>query len=153
MSIYQSNILFSISTLLNVFFFSAYYLGHSRRKKKWKGNTCSLLKKWPIIWGHNHVYLSKKLVWPDAWWEMERCYWGTGQGAVLKTQPQGPGSSTYREDSLTWHSFHFMAQTPDHRLYLTNHRVFARPRKPSPQRPHSSFLHSVTEMWCGIRQY
>ena len=89
-------------------------------QRKAKGNKWCPLKKWPIIWGHSHVYLGKKHMWPDAWWEMKRYCWGRKEGAVVKSYPPGPPwRSTYRE-SLTSHSFHFMAQTPDHKSFTSS---------------------------------
>lgn len=78
--------------------------------------------------------------------EIKRCCWGTKEGAVLKTYPQALDTPTYREDSLTSYSFHFMTQTPDHSLFLHPPLRLCQAQKVSPHRPHSSFLHSVTEM-------
>lgn len=62
--------------------------------------------------------------------------------------------STYREDSLTSYSFHFMAQTPDHKSFTSpTTETLPGPESFTHKGPHSSFLHSVTEMWCGSRQY
>lgn len=49
--------------------------------------------------------------------EIKRCCWSTKEGATLKTYPQVLDTATYREDSLTSYSFHFMAQTSDHKPF------------------------------------
>lgn len=154
MCIYLPDWYFIFSIHFTQHFFSAYYVIGSSKKKKRKGNKCNFLKKFPIIWGHSGIYLGKKHVWPRAKWGMQRCCWSTKEGAILKTHPQASDNAACTGDSLMSYSFHWMAQTPDHKSFTSpTAETLPGPESLPHKGPHSSFLHSVTEMWWGSGQY
>lgn len=80
----------------------------------------------------------------EKWKDAGECRGGSSSKVLLTAQ----GESTYKEDSLTSDSFHFMTQTPDHKFTsLTTETL------PGPESlPNKSPIHHFFTLWlkCDV---
>lgn len=77
----------------------------------------------------------------------EKVLLGQEGGSSCEALPTPSSLMIYLQRVIDSHSFHFMAQTPDHKSFTspTTETVPGLERLPH-KGPHSSFLHPVTEM-------